>query len=254
MSICRLRGFGPCRGPLSREHYISESVLRATGANPAGKIGGLAWQPADTIQSIGIGSLQSKILCEGHNSGLSPLDSAAASLFKTLHAIDKDRASVPPLSAFDGPGIERWLLKVLFGIGASGGFNAKPPPDQWKALLTGAPWPASWGLYVFRPPGPEIFSSDLLIETKTNSATKEILAASYRVAGVAFNLLLGTPDYPRAFGTHRPRGLIFRHGAEERRVEFLWPFQTDEAVIYTNVGTTTSKPSYYEGWKEEQGA
>lgn len=251
MGGCFLRGFGQCRGGISREHYISKSVLRATGANPTAKIGGLAWQQADTIQSVGIGSLQSKILCEGHNSGLSPLDSAAARLFNTLHSIDKDRASVSPLSTFDGPSIERWLLKILFGIRASGGFQAKTPPDQWKALLTGAQWPELCGMYVFHSPEAEIFSSDLLIETKINPTTKEILAASFRVAGIAFNLLLGRPDHPQAFGTYRPRGLIFQHGQEERRVEFQWPFQTDRAVIYKCIGTTTFSPAYYEGWKEQ---
>lgn len=251
VSGCFLQGFGACRGGLSREHYISESVLRATGANPAAKIGGLAWQPADTIQSIGIGSLQSKILCEGHNSNLSPIDAVAANLFKTLHAIDKDRPSVPSLSTFDGPGFERWLLKVLFGISASGGFQIKAPPDNWKAILMGAPWPESRGMYVFPPDGSEMFSSDLYIETKLNPATKEILAASFRFAGITFNLLFGKPDHPLAFGIHRPRGLIFQHDSEERRVEFLWPFQTEIAIAYKCVGTTTSKPSYYGGWKEQ---
>jgi hypothetical protein len=252
MTECFLKEFGTCRGGLSREHYISASVLRATGGNSTAKIGGLAWQPANRIQCIGIGSLQSKILCEGHNSGLSQLDTVAGKLFQTLHAIDKERASVRSLSTFNGLNIEQWLLKVLCGISASGGFKTNYLPEQWKAILTGrAPWPEFWGLYVFQPQEAQIFSSDLLIETKINPATKEILAASFRVAGISFNLLLGTPECPQAFGTHRPRGLIFRHGTEEHRVEFIWPFHTDKAVIYSNVGTTTLQPSYYEGWEEQ---
>lgn len=251
MSGCFLYGYGPCRGQLTGEHYISASVLRATGATSTVKIGGLAWQRADLIQSIGINSLVSNILCDGHNSGLSNLDAIAGNLFRTLDFMDKNRESVQPLTQFDGISIETWLLKVLFGISASGGFHAKPPPDTWKELLTGAQWPDLWGLYVFQPPTSEAFSGDLLIETKTNPMTNEILGASFRVAGVTFNLLLGKPDYPQAFGMHRPRGLIFHHGREERRIEFLWPFDTYDAVVYTHVGTTPTQPAYYEGWKEE---
>ena len=174
---CFLEGYGPCRGPISRGHFISKSILRhsAAGSSTA-KIGGLRWQPSNILQNIGIGSLQSKILCSGHNSELGLLDSSAGELFHILHCSDKDRASTPCLSRLNGLHIERWLLKVLFGDSASGSLNSSEPPEQWKALLTGADWPPQWGLYLFRPEGPQIFSIDLLVETMVNPAAGEILA------------------------------------------------------------------------------
>lgn len=248
---CFLEGYGPCRGPISREHFISKSILRHTAAGGStAKIGGLRWQPPSIMQNIGIGSLQSKILCRGHNSELSLLDSSAGELFHILHCIDKDRASAPRLSRFDGLHTERWLLKVLFGGSASGSLSSGEPPEHWKALLTGADWPPQWGLYLFRPEGPQIFSSDLLVETMVNPATGEILAGKFILAGVIFVLLLGTPDDPEFWGVHRPSGLSFMHGTEERRIEFLWPHQPSETVIITNIGSTTASPSYLDEWKE----
>lgn len=250
MADCFLKGFGECEGKISREHYISAVVLRTIGAEEGFKVGGLRWQPEQTLQRIGIKSLQSKILCESHNRSLSPLDKVAGELFSTLDAIDKNLPSVPLLSQFDGPNIERWFLKVLCGISASGGFNAESPSDQWKALLTGEPWPEHWGLYVGTSGQQEIFSRDFLIETKVNPKTNAILAALFRFAGVTFYLLFGKPDDPNAFGFHRPRGFIFRHGEEEHRVEFLWPFETEQCIMYTNIGRTSEPPPHHEGWKE----
>jgi hypothetical protein len=40
------------------------------------------------------------------------------------------------------------------------------------------------------------------------------------------------------------------HGIEERRIEFLWPHQVNETVIITNIGSTTTSPSYLDEWKE----
>jgi hypothetical protein len=251
MAICHLEGHGECSGSLSREHYISASLLRQLNCDKGFKIGGLSWQPPQQMQAIGIGSLQSKILCQTHNSQLSPLDAVSSDLFRTLNAVDKHRSSVPQLSRFDGPSVERWLLKVLFGLSASGSVKAPKPPDLWKALLVGAEWPELWGLYVFPQPGVQIFTTDLLIEIRTHPQTGAILAGQFRIAGVTFFLLLGKPDEPSAFGIHRPRGLIFHHGEEERRIEFIWPFHTEAAVIFTSAGPPTSiRPPHHEGWKE----
>jgi hypothetical protein len=109
---CFLEGYGPYRGAIPREHFIPKSILRHTAAGSStAKIGGLRWQPTNVMQDIGISSLQSKILCSGHYSELSLLDSSAGELFHILHCIDKYRASVPCLSRLNGLHIERWLLK-----------------------------------------------------------------------------------------------------------------------------------------------
>jgi hypothetical protein len=236
---------------MSREHYISASVLRYMNQTGGFKIGGLSWQPPQHLQPVGIKALQSKILCALHNSNLSPLDSTGEKLFRTIDEIDKNWAAASRLSRIDGQALEGWLLKILFGLAASENVEAAPPPNSWKELLTGGQWPELWGLYVFLSPNVEVFTRDLLIELRKHPQTNVILGGMFRVAGVTLFLLLGRPDKPAAFGIYQPRGLIVRRGEDERRIEFIWPFRTEAAVIYTSAGPPTKdKPPHHNGWTE----
>jgi hypothetical protein len=151
----------------------------------------------------------------------------------------------------DGVLVERWLLKVLCGLAAGAGFNNGTIPAQWKEALTGAPWPAGWGLYVPTPPGSQVLATEFYLETLVNPTAKEVKAAAYRFAGVHFSLLLGCPDNPAAaWGMYRPRYLIFRDSDAEKRIEFAWPCPTDRAIIYTRLGTSGVAPPQWDGWKE----
>lgn len=104
-------------------------------------------------------------------------------------------------------------------------------------------------MYVAQPAGPQVLVKEVYIETKVHPVTGHILVASFRLAGVAFYLLLGRPDHPQAFGIHRPRGIIFRLPDEGRDVEFLWPFHTEAAVIYTKLDQTGAEPPHWADWK-----
>ena len=250
MSKCFLHGHGICGGKISGEHYISKTVLEAIHSDGTAQIGGLPWQPQQTLQRIGIRSLVSNVLCETHNSQLSSLDSAAGKFFRAVDAADKRPATLPSLTTADGMLIERWFLKVMCGLAAGVGFNNGVVPALWKQLLCGEPWPDGWGLYVPTPSESLVLATEFYLETLVNPNTKEVKAAKFRVAGAHFCLLLGCPDNPGAWGTRRPRGLIFRNEQTEKRIEFEWPFATDQAVIYTKVGTSTERAPQWEGWKE----
>lgn len=250
MSRCFLDGHGNCGGKISGEHYISETVLQAIGSNGQVQIGGLPWQPQQTLQSFGIRSLVSNVLCETHNSGLSDLDSAAGIFFRAVDAADKRPATLPGITTVDGALVERWFLKVLCGLAAGGGFNNGTIPDEWGKALSGEPWPDRWGLYVPTPVGPQVLATEFYLETLVNPDTKELKAAKFRVAGVHFTVLVGWPDEPAAWGTYRPRGLIFRQERCEKRVEFTWPFDADQTVVYTKVGTRKSRAPQWGGWQE----
>ena len=250
MKICFLQGLGKCSGKISREHYISKTVLEAISSSGAVQIGGLPWQSHQTLQNIGIKSLASKILCETHNSGLSQLDSVAGMLFQTLDAADKNPSDLPAITSVDGPLVERWFIKVLCGLAGAVGFNNGVVPDQWKSILTGNPWPDGWGLYVPAASEPQVLATEFYMETHVHPETRSVLAATFRVAGVGFHVLLGRPDNPEAWGTHRPRGIIFRDQKNERRIEFVWPFQTEQTVIYTKLGMSKERPPQWDGWTE----
>ncbi len=136
MSDCFFGGQGTCSGKLTGEHYISKTVLQAIGGGTV-QIGGVPWVPEGTLKSVGIGSLVSNILCEGHNSSLSKLDNEAGTLFRALDAADKKPESLAPVTTVDGPLVERWFLKVMCGLAAAVGFNDGTVPDWWKQALTG---------------------------------------------------------------------------------------------------------------------
>jgi hypothetical protein len=109
MHECFLKGFGKCSAGLSREHYISRTVLEALGPQGGVNVGGLPWQPPNTVHGVGIQSLVAKILCSNHNSGLSEHDEIAGVAFRMLDAVDKDPASLVPLTTVGGPHFERWF-------------------------------------------------------------------------------------------------------------------------------------------------
>ena len=86
----------------------------------SGSVSGFAWQNGET-KEMDFASLTSKILCDRHNSALSPLDAEAGKLFVALAEIDATLAdAAPPAPPRDylisGADLERWLLKVLLGI------------------------------------------------------------------------------------------------------------------------------------------
>ena len=252
MGNCYLEQHGVCSAKLSREHYVSATVLKAIAPNRDITIGGLAWQEPNTLQGVGLGSLQSKVLCSDHNSLLSPLDAAAGHLVETIIAADKEPQNIPQETGFDGLLIERWFLKTLISSSEAGALRCKPFVAKHKEILLGAPWPIGWGMYVRHPSEQTIFSQDLFLETSINPATGELLAGKFIIAGVEFWLLLGSPDSPEAFGFFRPRGLIFQNGSETRRVSFEWPVKhNDTAIVFTKIGVTKDSAPHTLGWKRK---
>ncbi len=248
MSGCYLHGHGKCGGGISREHYVSRSMLSFLAKDGTIAIGGLPWQPKDTIQVFGIDRLLSKVLCQSHNNNLSFLDEEGAKLFCAFEAVDKAPNTIPDLTVVDGRHVERLLLKVICGLSAGQGFNNGLVPSNWAKLLLGQKWPAAWGLYAPELFEPVVMASEIFIEAKTKPSTGEVLALFFGVAGVHLHLLLGNPDNPSAWGVHRPRGFIFRNGSAEKRVEFDWPFATERAMIYTHTGATTAEVPQWQGW------
>jgi hypothetical protein len=105
-------------------------------------------------------------------------------------------------------------------------------------------------MYVPTPSGHLTLANEFYLETLTNPETKDVKAVKFRVAGVHFTLMLGRPDAPAAWGTYRPRGLIFRDQAREKRIELIWPFKTEQAVIYTKVGASKVRAPQWDCWKE----
>lgn len=238
---CFLKGHGDCGRGITREHYISENVLESiTEGKRTIVVQGFPWQNDGSPKSVGIGALQSKILCGVHNSSLSDLDTFAGKFFRTIEGIDKSPSSIQQHSVFDGLMLERWLLKVLLGMVKSQKSEQRHTKPYLLDVLTGSNWPDFWGLYVPVPEVEQKMTKDLFVQTFIDPVKNEILVASFRIAGIPFNLCLGKPDKPAKLGKYRPRGLIFQLPGAEKRVEIDWPVKNDEAITYTKVGVSTT--------------
>lgn len=153
---CYARALNTCSPRISREHYVSRTVLDLLGDEH--RISNARWlakgQQSDPLPTRALGS---RVLCEAHNRVLSPLDSHAERVFAALLWGLSD---TPPLVdrreiAVSGDLLELWLLKACCGALASGSLRedrrAVPSviPDDWVHLLfSGAAWPSDAGMYV----------------------------------------------------------------------------------------------------------
>lgn len=124
-------------GSLSREHYISETLLERFGKGFT--VEGLSWLSGP--RKITPKALQAKVLCERHNNALSSLDTTIGRFYDVIAAAQKgDNIGC---HIFDGEDIERWAMKVLLGLAMSGnlrGRDGRPAkayalPEQYLRIL-----------------------------------------------------------------------------------------------------------------------
>jgi hypothetical protein len=90
---CYLSHTNDCSTGKSKEHYISRAVLKSI---PGGLIVSGMPRLAGIPQELTANSLHSHILCKRHNECLSPLDNAAAGLFKIVETIYRDLRAMSP--------------------------------------------------------------------------------------------------------------------------------------------------------------
>lgn len=111
---CYARTLDDCVAEITREHYISKKLLDRLDDFEAD---GLVWLPEK--KTLTEKALQSKVLCERHNNALWPLDDNITNLYDIMRRW-QDRKVVGDL-VLDGEDLERWAIKVMFGLFASGG-------------------------------------------------------------------------------------------------------------------------------------
>ena len=133
---CYLNRSCDCSRTISREHYISRGLI----SRPGLKVRGMPWQ-AEPVMATSADALTSKILCQRHNSALSPLDAHAQRAFLALEAAQM-HATKASLSRkrfstlISGEALELWAMKTLAGLYATGmdfkvgpyRFRDYPPP------------------------------------------------------------------------------------------------------------------------------
>jgi len=179
---CYARALKGCSVQMSGENAISKAILKRINQeyteSPGVEIKNMAFQPKDTPQSFGVGSLESKILYMHHNNSLSHLDSEALAAFDAFeimfYAAAGSRPAPKRVYNVDGDVFERWMLKVVCGTLYGGTMRAErfevkdvEPPLDWLQTLYGQPFPGGLGLYCQAPSGNELFTVDCAIVNLT---------------------------------------------------------------------------------------
>jgi hypothetical protein len=211
---CWAAPLGGCSDKISREHVVSASLWKS----PAIDVVGFPWCK-DQPQRVGVASLTAKILCRTHNTALSDVDAAGAAAFETLRHSAELRATreASPermmgnwlVSTFriDGNKLERWFIKTLINIGASGAATgtwavsgsdlANPPLEFIRAAfgLEGLKRPL--GLYIVAALGETIESRDVVESRTLLNESGDLAGALFTFRGFRFFLNLAPGTVPQ---------------------------------------------------------
>lgn len=147
-----------CSATLSREHFVSESLLHLLNISNDLRVSGLPWISEGEEKTLPPNALASNILCTRHNSSLSSLDDIAIRLFQAFNEDEAGDSGKKELYLFSGHDIERWLLKILCGLVYSGNIDNTPKNTEinqnWLDILFGySDFNDEQGLYVCNEPG-----------------------------------------------------------------------------------------------------
>lgn len=246
---CYLAHTKGCSKKISGEHYISKALLDIIERqNKTIDVTGLSWLPKEQLTSIGKANLTAKILCTDHNSALSPLDSEVARFVYAIGNIDAELQKEVPNSlvySINGTTIERWLIKLTFGLVVSGQIKAKTGEpfsikDKCMSLLCNpeARWPSSWGFYLAKPQGRVYHSSSFELIPHHNPDNGALLCLGLKLNGIAIFFVTGKPDANQSFGVYHPSALKFTKSNIACEIKLHWKTgKTGEAVTFSQAGT-----------------
>ena len=133
---CYAASLADCSAERSREHYVSESLLRELNRDDDLRVGGFPWQGEREEETLPPAALASHILCTRHNGALSLLDTIAVRLFRAFDDEGASDSDDQDLYLFSGHDVERLLLKILCGLASSGSLTFDRDtdtsiPSQW---------------------------------------------------------------------------------------------------------------------------
>lgn len=225
---CYASDLGGCSANASKEHYISASLLRQL---EPGTVEGAPGIPEDKV--LGVDALGTKILCQRHNAALSDLDAEAGNLFAAILAHEARVASGAPLPdetvTFCGEFLERWLLKVGFGLVAAKrrcGIDARLRNEEklLPVLFGSKDWPIGHGMYsTLRDGGQVAAPANVAIQTMVNAdAPAEMMTVMVWQRFLPLTVALGKPDRSRY--VYRPGEFHLSKKGEPgtTRLRFAW--------------------------------
>jgi hypothetical protein len=254
---CYARADHNCSLKISKEHFISEILLKQIQLNNIAKIAGLKWQQKESFNLVPVSGLASSILCERHNNALSPLDACMGLFSEAIRAYDAAlRANTATQASeqrsFSGDDIERWMVKCILGLTTSKNLNiTNVKPECINLLFGNISWPEGWGLYFPLSADAPIYHSDsFLIETQVDPARQLILAARFTIRGLPMVLCFGKPEIPESMGLFHPESIIFKSGACEKVLVLSWASGVkNSAILLERAGTYDGPPPNWPEWE-----
>jgi hypothetical protein len=245
-SGCYATALGDCGSKLTREHYVSESLLNELNRDNNLRVAGFPWQTAGQEKVLRPNALASKILCKRHNDALSSLDAIALRLFHAFNEEGTSGSGRQLLFLFNGSDLERWILKVLCGLAHSGnlmrrGGTAVSIPNQWLEILFGyIDFPDGQGLYVCASPGHR-FEGPHGLELRAILGGGGLSGLGLSVCG--YELILSMSGFPsRSFDgrtvVYRPLEFYTTGPAFEKSVVFTWQGVADLGTICLDIRGT----------------
>jgi hypothetical protein len=243
---CYLSSTNDCSDKISREHYISETVLDDLGRLI--DVTGAHWMNGETLR-VTKSALTAKILCARHNSALSPLDTEAGLFFKILGEIFTDldrqkRAMRPRLHLVSGEALELWMLKVACGLYLGGlaardgkpiGKNYSIDLDKVVSAFFQRKWDKRGGLYFNGHVGTMMkIENNISVASLTDDDARLVGGARLIPRGMQFDLIFddskGSPA-PWTGIIRRPTELVWRQQGREHFLGLTWPRGTPEQSI-----------------------
>ena len=241
---CYAAQLGDCSGPLNREHFVSKNLLKEF--EESGRLNVVGYPHGNDAGQLllSVESMSAKVLCESHNSRLSDVDVEGGRFISTFFAahsglLDETSRGDQTLE-FNGLLIERWMLKYMCGLVASGqaGFGAErlertPPPVEFLRVLFGLETvPPDWGLYT-RPTTPVGFAQEKqlaigLYLPLQPGGTRQVAGVKMEHYGFTSILALKTPSQPLSGtdlegATHHPGFFRFEYGPSRVTIVVNWP-------------------------------
>ena len=245
LASCYASPLTDCSLRRSREHYISESLLHYLNRNKDLTVRGLPWLKSER-QILHPSAFASRVLCERHNSALSPLDTIAVRLFQAFDEQGASDSGQRLLYLFSGHDLERWLLKILCGITSSKNLTLDGKidlslPKYWLDVLFGdAVFPDEQGLYVCKSRGHR-FEGPRGLQLRAITGRGRLTGMGLWVCG--YELILSMSGFPaRSFDgrevAYRPLEFYTVGRRFEKSVALSWNGPADLGTVSLDIGET----------------
>jgi hypothetical protein len=243
---CYMRRTRDCDGQISREHFVSASVLSHLGGQNV-RLSGVPWLAADETKDLPINALTANILCKRHNEAFAPLDAMAGKFFGVLRSIHDDVFDKRSLSRrgnwylFSGEELELWLLKTAIGLFNSGTVaknkerlaSTQTINESCSAILDNGAFRLPCGLYV-EPIQISEQTNQIQFQPASDDSKQRMVGLKVSYLSFAMTILF---DPNAMYGpsvtdskTYRPTYVMVRNARRTHNIMLTWPLTASKVM------------------------